>query len=338
MVLQVRDTLQRAIKGNIHSEQVLINICAQMAEAYLRTKSKRHNHLIHFSTASYPDFALDSIADLFQRKDGKLVIIEKWMARVNGLELSDSELFIQLRRLVFSAVNDHIFSSYKLMDSSLAKIIRNLKRGISEQEVEGLIIDSNDQSIQLVECNNLPTEINPEILGIKLSSRLSNTKNTLDILQIIRKILEEYEPRESGKIRITSLANIIRCQFSALNEIEQDYADDNSELMNTEEWTSIIRKAIQTSKIEFFNSYVVSNKLSDELYNAYFYITEEILLSDYICDRSNSRSFYQHFQTVYPDISKEMYKITHRVVIEYFVKSVRRELKRLITKEIKSVN
>lgn len=340
MISDLRDTLLEAIRGDKKAEHKLVTHCARMAEAYVRTKAAKHDHLIQFSSASYPDFALDSIADLFKRTEGVLVVFESWYERVDGDSQSTSDLFMQLRRLVFSSVNDHIFATYKQMDSSLSKIIRNLKRGITEHDVDGLELNSKDQTIQLKERANLLREIGPEIFEIKLSYRLSDTKNMLEILQIVRAILEEYEPNESGKVKVTGLATIIRRLYSGFNEIEleQQNQQEKTDLLKEEEWSAFIKSAVKTQKVEFHNSYVVSEKLSDELYNAYFYITEEILLADYLKTRANNQSFFEHLNNVYPKVSKEEYRTKHRVIMEYFVKKTRGELKRIISKEISSAN
>ena len=201
-------------------------------------------------------------------------------------------------------------------------------------------LDSIERSIQLLDRGNIATRISPELLEIRLSNRLANAKNTLEILQILRSILEEYEPDESVKVGVTALATIIRKLYSSFNEIEleQRYLHEEAVVLKEEEWSTFINDSVRTLKMEFYKSYVVSNKLSDELYNAYFYITEEILLADYLKNRTNNQSFYEHLHKVYPKVSKEEYRSKHRVILEYFVKKTRGELKRRVSKEISSAN
>lgn len=337
-MLELREIIVEAIHGQHRAERILVTQCSKIAEAYLRTKAKKHDHLIQFFS-SYPDFALDAIAELFQRKSNRLVVFEKWVDRIDFEELTDSELFIQFRRLVFSSVNDHIFSSYGKMDASLAKIIRNIKRVVSEEEVDGLRIDSNTQSIVVVGTNDICLEMNPELLEIKLSHRLPKTSNTLEILEQVRLALETAEADSpSIRIGITTLASIIRRLFTRMQEFETQDVSVSHPFIKDEEWEAFIVKAVERTKMDFYTSYVVSNKISASMFNAYFYIISQILQADYITQISSKPSFYDHFQRVLPDINKEEYRNTHRVIVEYFVKNCRKELQRLIKKEIHSAN
>ena len=104
--------------------------------------------------------------------------MENWCVAQNVHELAEVDLSIEFRKLVFTQVNDFTFSAYRDKDANLARIIRNLKRALTEQDVDGLLYLSESGHIALSEYHLVDLRlISPEVLEVKLSSRINEIKN-----------------------------------------------------------------------------------------------------------------------------------------------------------------
>ena len=100
--------------------------------------------------------ALDCIADTFQRdENGHFTTLITYFESLNWRQLSDADLTIALRRLIFSKVNEGLFRSYRAEDPNLARIIRNIKEAVKrndsfslhrEREVQWIVVGSNKKT------------------------------------------------------------------------------------------------------------------------------------------------------------------------------------------------
>lgn len=327
-----------AISSSSKSEQLLINLCISIAEAYLRTKSKQHAFLFSLVGTSLRDFAIDCIAELFEKRESRLIVFEKWISSSELENLSDSELFIKIRRLVFRKVNDHVFESYKDFDPSLSKIIRNLKRGVKAGIVEGLALNRSGKYIFLEEeaSGKDVLEMNQELFVMKFSSKFKEISSMVDALQILRELFETLEEYPS-KIHCVSFALIIREFYTALNE-ENDFYDNPLSSYTESESEYIISKRVEQLKREMYSTYVIKNKITESDFSGYFMVVKRILISLFNENESSGKSHFEHFSYIYGEVGKEEYRNHHRKFLEYFVKKAREDVIVYIKKENNSAN
>lgn len=332
----IRAILSGANNAGSKSEQLLVKLCTDIAEAYLKTKIKKHSLLLNLANSSLRDFAIDCIAELFEHRNQELIVFEKWLPVEELDKLTDGELFIKLRRLVFSRVNDHIYNSYRSYDPSLGKIIRNIKRGIKSGSVEGLVISENGQYIVLEEGSRDGLEMPVELFSMKFSARFKNPSHITDILENLRAIFESLEEYKCS-IDITALALIIREHYTAIQDEETPQHIDFGVYLN-EETEAIISNRVEQTKKDLYVTYVVKNKLSDSEFSAYFMVVYNILLSYFKENKDMGKSYFEHFNEVFKNTSKDAYRAKHRKFLEYFAKKARKNLELFLKTENNSAN
>lgn len=329
-----RDIILGAINGDSTKEAELIKLCSSIAQAYLKTKYQKHSFLFKLNSLSIEDFAMDCIAELFEKREGTLIVFKKWESERKYLA-KESEFSIHLRKLVCRKVNDHIFRMYNEYDPSLGKIIRNLKRGITSGDVEGIEISKNGKCIQLTEITNSQEVFSYEFLRIKLAKEFKKVSSITDVLRQLRGIFEIYEEL-SPSIEITSLGLMIRELFSTLQfEEEPSFARATTELEEAE-IQQTIDKAIEKTKKELFATYVLKDKISEGDFSGYFMTVRNILVADFKENEHSGKSYFEHYNFIFGQINKEIYRSEHRKYLEYFVKITRKTFIRYIKVEFNS--
>lgn len=312
-----------------------INLCHKIAVVYLRSKGKDNNYYINNYGLSLEDFALDSIAELF-RKNENGVFSEFVNYFKNILEkehIPDVELFITLRKLVFSKVNDFIFRSNKTFDPSLGKLIRNIKQ--SCQNHTNLEIDTFwKQKVIRLKDYNLYSDTKPvitvELLNLEIYSSIIKANNTNSYLDIVTEFLSQQSEYKK-LLYINDLGIIIRNIFSSEARTLRDnitnidlYDDDIMKLINT---TIISLNAFMKK------SYIAKGKITGIDFSNYLSIIKDILVNEYLFSNDGSDSYYSHFVKYYDSFTKQEYAEAHRTRIEYLAKIAKDKMNELVKSE-----
>lgn len=315
----IKDSILDSLNGNERSIKRLYDECHRIAVAYLRTKRSRHDLLLKYLYRDINDLALDCIADLFCQTDCKLEQFETFFDRDILRDQADEEVFIDLRRLLFSKVNEGLFRNFQKFDPSLSRIIRNLKRTLEEEKVCGARYDSKNSSINFGSDKlNLPSIPN-EILEIRLSARLSNIQNTVDAVNELKSILSD-DDRYALKYNLVGFAVILRKTFAYQMEMEDE--QELKSTYNEMELNRFLVTSISLLKTQLFKTYVVSKKLSASTFDKYLQTTRSILESEYVKE-SVIEGYFEHFECHFPEVTYEEYRLDHRKTLEYWVKKVR---------------
>lgn len=329
-----RATFLQALQGDRKQERILVNQARAIAMAYLRTQKKRHFKLIEFTTGNIEDYALDAIADLFHRSNKELVKLKKWSVEREVFDLNESEAFIEFRKLIFTEVNDFIFSSYRKKDATLSKIIRNIKRALVENDVDGLIFNRTSGLISLsTNGHHNRKSISLQRLEIALATKLNEVKNIVDALEKVRTLLEENE-HENPSVSLNDLCISIRNLSIRVNEIELE--ENPTLLFATSELEVFLDEALNNVKANLYNSYVLKNKLTLEEFAVYFMCVYNILRSNFITEDEAYSSYFEFLNCLIENLTPDEYKQKHRVILEYFVKKCRVEFIHLLSNELKS--
>ncbi len=334
----IKAIISGAIEGDSGKEQHLVKLCIDIAEAYLRTKVKKHSFLINIAAPSLRDFAIDCIAELFERKEYKLVVFQKWLPQEDIHQLTEGKLFIQLRRLVFSKVNDHIFGTYRDYDPSLSKIIRNIKRVLNENYIEELVTSSDGKYICLDTEKRNGTEIPIEVLLMKFSSRFKEVSSTVDALQQLRIVFELIEHEYDCRVHLIAFALILREFYTAVQDEEISSFETVDVRYLDGELKGIIHEIVEKTKKELYASYVTKNKIQAGDFSGYFMVVKLILESEFSETEHSGESFFVHFSLIFEGMSKEKYRSSHRKFLEYFVKLTKQNFLDYLKKENDSAN
>ncbi len=117
----------------------LIALCHSIAIVHLRRRIPLATLQRRFHYTGFSDLAYDCIADLFRRDDhGSLVRLKAFFRGAVQRMASDRDLLAQMKRLVYSRVNQSIFTMYFEADPSLGKILRNIRLALQTMRHAGL--------------------------------------------------------------------------------------------------------------------------------------------------------------------------------------------------------
>jgi hypothetical protein len=92
------------------------------------------------------DLAWDFIADLFEKDDENMLsTFCQYFNEESLVQMDETDVQSELRKLVFTKVDDNIFRAVGEKDPSLRKIIRNLKLAIRDRECEMCVCHSREK-------------------------------------------------------------------------------------------------------------------------------------------------------------------------------------------------
>ncbi|NBC65890.1 MAG: hypothetical protein GVY07_09590 [Bacteroidetes bacterium] len=272
------------------------------------------------------DLAWDFIAELFEKdENGRLVKLQEYFDYMSLDELNHSDLTIELRKLVFTKVEDNIFRAVGEKDPSLRKIIRNLKLAIRDcdcnhrvcYEQGFIIIDKNDR-------DNLPV-MPSDFMQIRLSSRLEEKMQIPDILAEAIDVLLKQD-RYQKKISLVSLASVIRLTFVHFHETTAEEKQLNAdESIITTEFQEFLEESVEDVRISTGYSYVRKGKISHDELDKYIFAAKDIV-HDYFNNGKTEPSQFEYLKNYMPDLEYDHFRRNNRQILEYLVKLIRKDL------------
>jgi hypothetical protein len=338
--IPLKELLTCACSGDYTNRHVqeLYRLIYTIAFRLVRRKVTSTNFSIELFGLSDADITHDCIAELFVLgNSNELKEIRKYFNFQHILieDQKDEVLFIHIRRLVFTVVNDNIFRLYNEADPSLGKILRNIKLALGRQPSFSLVTRFGEYYLELKKhdpLNNCRTISDDEIKR-ELYEIMANESDIPGILQKLAVMLT-YQETYRRELKLISLACAIRDGYrhhktSILRSdlaIEPSMADDSAE--------QIIKATSDELKAEMMPRYVQKNKVGIETFLLYIRVVEQALRSEFIAGTDGEISYFEHLRGLNPDITREEYHKKHRVIIEYFGKisksRVREKLKEIL--------
>ena len=322
IIVKIRHTLSHILTSEVSRESVnhLVHICFNMSLAYLHHRLRRGVLVDNQFGISNEDLALDCIADLFLRDDdGRFPVIEQYFVSVDWEVLSDEELHVMLRRLVFSKVNESLFRSYREEDPNLAKIIRNVKEAIKREAGVSL---AKHREASWVVAGDAGTPINskplapPEILEAHLLAVLCSTSNTYKAVSSLVEFVNEH-PHYCNGYPISAFAQAIRTAFAARSIVDSEEAQAAFEPGEVE---SAIRRAIKYIRLSLHETYVLGGKVSQKLFETYVQAVKKVLKATFTISEEHVDSQYDALVSLMPGLSKDVYMTDHRNILQYLFK------------------
>ncbi len=316
----LNDTLKR------EDLERLINLCHRMALAYLRMKASS-NRLYMIRGEKLEDLAWDFIADLFEKnRKGELVKLKEYFSEMDLHGFSESELKIELRKLVFTKVDDNIFRAVGEKDPSLRKIIRNLKLAIRNSDSkhrvcykDSLIIVEQDERRQLPA---MPSEF----MQMKLCSRLDEKMQIPEIVIEVIDVLQ-HQDQYRKRFSLVALATIIRETFVHFHETtseEKNKPQADLHLLNGE-FEKFLTESIKTVKEDTGKKYVIKGKINGRQLDIYMNAAKDIV-RDQFTDGRKEYSQFEYLKDHLPELEYETFRENDRQILEYLVKLVREDL------------
>lgn len=304
----------------------LIKKCHTMALAYLRMKASS-NKLYMIRGERLEDLAWDFIAELFEKdENGCLVKLQDYFDNLDLQELSDSGLRVELRKLVFTKVEDNIFRAIGEKDPSLRKIIRNLKLAIRDNKCDNHVCYKDDYIIiDKDEKENLPI-MPSEFMQIKLACRLEEKMQIPEILAEVIDVLQCQEHYQK-RISLVGLASIIRLTYIHFNESRnsQQKQYNTDEAMIHTEFQKFLETSSEMVRTNTGYSYIRKGKISHKELDIYVNAAKDIVY-DSFTEGKTEASQYEYLKNYLPDLDYDDFRENKRQVLEYLVKLIRKDL------------
>lgn len=282
------------------------------------------------------DLALDCVAPLFARDSrGTFEECTRYFRNLHVQEATEADCLAMCRRLVFSRVNQELFARYSEIDSSLHKIIRNLKSAIRNSGQFNLDCSRDELWILFSETPDERADLPvapPEILEAYLSDILARTTNLRAILNATRAYLSE-ESLYRASYPVTGFALVLRSGFARGGGLSPE-PDGLPGQLTSEDVLRFVDAAVRTVRAKQHRQYVGKGKLEESRYEDYFHVVREILGAEYAGTNGEDLSYHDHIRRRFGLITKEDYAANHRTYLEYFTRLTRTVLLASIRKEL----
>jgi hypothetical protein len=310
----------------------LVYRCHAMALAYLRLKERGGSFASARSGMRVDDMALDAIAELFRRSpQGSFRCLETYFRKTDREgTLTEDELRIELRSIVFSAVNHHIFRMYREQDPALSRIIRNLKLALKHHrelfvtEQWGLAVISPD--IAGSEPAPLPLA-EPEMLALLFHRQVSPRSSMQEMLGELGEVLRE-SPGGPWAFPLVDTALMIR-EIYRQDVPLQDAAPlpDSLLQMDIEAMTDAVLHRLRGTAGE---GYLSAGKLTIPELEAHLGALRDILREELSGSNGLSGSYFLHLQRHLGDLTEKSYRQYHRSILEYLARTAKREARKML--------
>lgn len=305
-----------------------VAITHRLALAYLRTKVHQRRLSPRFLGVSLDDAALDAIAPLFERStNASFPVLREYYGNGDCAQCSEESLHSLTRRLVFSRVNEFLFTTYRELDPTLSRIIRNLKRAIPE--VEGLSLSRTSGTQWLLHksadaASHLPL-IPPEILSAYLISTVAKSNSSVEVVHAVDRYFTSNRVYRRA-YPVTLLAYVVRDCYTELYEPEEVVSPVINERFVTAEIIDIIDDSVAEMRHRMRETYVRSSKLSSQEYTLYFQAVHERLDAEYVLLDGHGFTNFKALCNQMPELTRSDYRRNHRAVFEYLFKLTREQV------------
>jgi hypothetical protein len=335
--MHLGNLLCRCITAEYSREDIngLIEICHKLAFSYLKMKAASQKFFM-IRNESIEDMALDFIAELFRIEDERnLVVLHDYFISMDLKNMSNRELTSELRKLVFTKVDDNIYRFYGKKDSSLKKIIRNIKMAIRNRESVGGVCCRNGYFIISPDIDQKKPLMPQDFLLLKLTLHLKAHMHIPEVLIKVREIIDQQEEYQK-RFPLVSLAIVIREYFVLLHEQEspkEHFAEYRIEdRLFENEFDQFLEDTVLKVKGTIGRRYVKKGKVEAQEIDLYFKAASDIVKADFY-DNVNGLTQYDQLNKYVSDLDYEQFREKQRSQLEYIVILIRKELVSSFKKE-----
>lgn len=336
-ISNLKNLIRSVIKENPSRENLifLINLCYKTATAYLKIKKKNENYFLNRSEFTIKEIACNAIIDLFERnEDGIFINLTGYFYKNDYIKRTEEESWILLRQLTFSIVNQHLYRLNNIYESSLNKIINEIKLHLTNDPRLALSKSLGNVFIYLKDYNfpdNKFCEMLPEFIEYEFTSRIENAASVQEMLNTLGIILSEKENYRKV-IPLSETAVIVR-KLLIVNHIIKSQ-NNNSEYISESELELFINESIKNIE-QKIQSYISKGKL-DHILALKYHKTLEAILHRNFSKNGNEESYFKIIKNYLPELTKEVYLKDHKEIIVYLAKIAKDKLRSLIKKEATS--
>ena len=335
---RIKSLLRAILSGAYTPPDVheFVQLCYTLALPLIRKKIVAGKLNLEILGLKESDVIYDCLADLFSRdENGAFVKIGKFFQSegVEGSGGTEEELLIALRRLVFLKVHNNIIRLYSEADPTLGKVLRNVKlaeqKGKLFEEThrfgEAYLIPRNVE-VHL-QCPPWPLEALEQQFA-----RVALVHDTLlTMLSKLHRIITEQETYQRA-VPLVPVALLVRRVYALGWEAEEETESVANEHLQQEDVALTARRICQTLEQRMYNSYVVKQKCTNDLFQTYLRTVQQILLHEFSSQEMDGMTYFELLKGFLPELTKQDYARKHRKIIEYLAKTAKQEMQHELRK------
>jgi hypothetical protein len=284
---------------------------------------------------SVDQLAFDSIAELFARHDdGRFYELERYFIRVGPLaRLSDDQLIAFLRRLIFSAVNNHRYHTFREFEPGLGRISRNIRLALKADASLMLMKRHDMQRVTLRggsgERGSLPN-LPPEFLRADFFAGGFHKSTLRGMLDAIADILTE-QTAYADSLPLVQVTELVHTAYAAQRPTEYDPPEDPS--VSDEELRLLIDRVVKSLRADTLPGYVRKGKILPNEVPPYCAAITEILELTFMSDDGDELTYFSTFRQHMPGLDGTTYRERHRAILEYLARTAKAAMRGLLTAE-----
>lgn len=326
------NVISAIVRGETTREQLDSIVALSHSYAIVFLKKKLSSGKLNLSLVNLDihDIAYDCIAELF-RMDGEfpLIQLKSYFLGIDIERSTPQQLADHVRRLTFSKVNHGLFRLYSEYDSSLSKILRNIKLAV--QTLNNFVEVERFGETYLVPAavqEDFSQKIaEPEIVTQWLHTIVTGNERIPEILSKVSLCLQRQNEFAKAVSFIglgISLRNIFSEEFSEENTL----ATQQEELDTVEDAEKAIERSCRVVKQKMFKKYVSKNKISEAVYQTIFHAIQQQLIAIVVEKDGHDSSLYERMKNEISVLSKKEYKKQYKAILEYLFSLTKEELGR----------
>lgn len=267
------------------------------------------------------DIIQESFVQLFRRDGaGRFTEIERYFRRMlpgHG-SASDAAILQTLRRLVTVKVSNGIVTVYSRTDPALGRVLRNLRLALKRSTLFEIFQRFGEDYLRPVGIPALPQLEPIPLTAVRngLGEAALAADRTPEMLRKLHIVLAG-ESRFQPILPLVQLALILRATYGG----EPDGAESVPP-PETDDTPEVVQALCRRLHLHWHPKYVGTGKMGNEEFHSICGALKRSLLAQ----GSDGQSYFEHLKAEMPGLTKERYRERYRTILEYMVKTARREL------------
>lgn len=330
--VKTQDTIVKELRESILSilnnkpspsaEKFLLSSAHTLAANILRIKFMQTPSIKYHLGLNEHDLGYDCIAELFERDTAnQLIHFKTYFSNFDFASLTEKEILLHFRRLIFSATNQNLMHIYRDFDPSLGKIIRNIKIAIAAHKTFVEVDRFDEVCIAPIHCDlseHLASADQTAIFEM-LSGHVRGNEFVPELLSIFSRCIREQE-EYSKVVPLISVALTFRPLLAAKQE-HLSFITTNS--VNIFETTEIVQKVTEQIKSTVLLRNNGKEKIKPDTVEAYFKTIHNVLLAKMNETNGSADSLFEGLKEHLKHLTVSEYRKCHRTKLEYYYKLCR---------------
>ena len=323
--------LRKVLTGTASLSEINLLVRHAHHFAIVRLKQLLGSGRLHLQSfpLSVESTAIDCIAELFERdSDNVFVELEHFFCVEHNLdELTDDDLIAFFRALIFTKLNDGIFSLYRENDPVLSKILRNVKSAIQQNNCFTIvqILGVSVLVYNKQEARRCLPEMPLEKVEHYFNSMIKDVHSIRNYLHVVEQLFSS-ETEYSASTPLIDLCIAIKRHIIQF-QIPVNKLILNDESLFQRDAVMLIDETLLHMRKQLHERYVLKNKLSEEHFTAYVNAISCMVNDTFLLNDGSEKKYGEYLQEQLPALTYEEYRLHHRKQFEYITKLIKKEVR-----------